>query len=47
MPEIAHIASSAQETLTAAPGLICYNFDEDPDQGVISEYCSCNGMELP
>ena len=46
LPTTAKISSSGvQETLTAAPTLSCYPRFQDPDLGILSPFCVCNGTE--
>ena len=46
LPTTARSSSSgAKDTITATPTLSCDVQFEDPDQGILSEFCVCNGTD--
>ena len=43
LPRIANISSAgAEKSLSVTPTLSCYPQDQDPDQGILSEFCICD-----
>ena len=47
-PTTSYVSSERQSTLTVAPTLSCFLYNQDPDQGILSQFCVCNDtISLP